>query len=553
MQVDDDLFCFLDAKRPARTAELNNSGVSSGPAVHASSIPAHFLSGSDIRPVLAAQHAGRVIAEGTPILGSSSDFISSVPGLNTPTNTPLSALASSSTQLNTNSPRSTYAVSIVNDMVSASLSIWAACRKGDLVRVRDLITTTPEVLNKADPSDSLGNTPLLVAVSSKQEAIVQYLLAVPGQVVDSANREGNTALHLACTANYGTIAQMLVRAGANLHKENSRGWTPLDQVTGDLTRLLLGVADEYRSKAQVSAQHCIVSGPGIEQNDGVVGKETSFTLHTKDGFDNFMRTGQQQVQVKITVARTQGADEFPVASRVVDNADGTYQIFYTPSLPGVYNVHITAGGSPIKASPFSVSVTGDYKSLLASLWALQDKNSQLEATLVKKERQIEDFTRVRGGLETRIEQNEHILETTRTKMKQAIKAASEAMASAEDKKVELQRKTSQLNDLTRPGKQVLRQDWIVKRGSGVKNWKDRYGVLFADKQFHYFEEKGSIDLSAATSIKKITTQVPSCLCIEFYDKKPFFLRAPTEEALQDWLAVLQRVVERQEKRPVAGS
>ena len=46
-----------------------------------------------------------------------------------------------------------------------------------------------------------------------------------------------------------------------------------------------------------------------------------------------------------------------LASEVVENQDGTFDVFYTPPEAGPYNVNIYFGGEPVPRSPYRVTVS----------------------------------------------------------------------------------------------------------------------------------------------------------------------------------------------------
>ena len=93
-----------------------------------------------------------------------------------------------------------------------------------------------------------GTTPLMAAVGARRrqepgltpntaedERLVREAVTVAieaGTDVDATNTGGNTALHTAAARRLDTVVQILVDSGANLHKENGEGKTPVMMATG---------------------------------------------------------------------------------------------------------------------------------------------------------------------------------------------------------------------------------------------------------------------------------------------------------------------------------
>jgi ankyrin repeat protein len=74
-----------------------------------------------------------------------------------------------------------------------------------------------------------------------------------GADVRAANKNGDTALHLAATLGLNSVVQLLADSGANLEAKNSRGQTPLAILTpapaGTQSVQFLRPADQYKSTA----------------------------------------------------------------------------------------------------------------------------------------------------------------------------------------------------------------------------------------------------------------------------------------------------------------
>lgn len=75
--------------------------------------------------------------------------------------------------------------------------------------------------------DSKGSTSLHWASYSGSEKIVEYLLAVPGIMLDEKDQDGHTPLHIAVAYGYSKIVRKLLIAGANRLLTNNKGQTAL--------------------------------------------------------------------------------------------------------------------------------------------------------------------------------------------------------------------------------------------------------------------------------------------------------------------------------------
>uniref|UniRef100_A0AAY4BYE5 Calponin-homology (CH) domain-containing protein n=1 Tax=Denticeps clupeoides TaxID=299321 RepID=A0AAY4BYE5_9TELE len=99
----------------------------------------------------------------------------------------------------------------------------------------------------------------------------------------------------------------------------------------------------YRVRATASgdASKCTVTGPGIGPTIGI-GEEVGFVVNTK---------GAGKGKVSCIVVTPDGTE---VEAEVIENEDGTFDIFYTAPKPGNYVIYVRFGGENIPKSPFKV-------------------------------------------------------------------------------------------------------------------------------------------------------------------------------------------------------
>ena len=103
------------------------------------------------------------------------------------------------------------------------MDIWAACRVGDLERVRQLIQDGQDV----NRGDSYGWTPLILAAGYGRDQVVQELIRA-GADVNGKSYIKRTALHEASSRGHSSVVKTLAEAGANLNVQDWLwGKTPL--------------------------------------------------------------------------------------------------------------------------------------------------------------------------------------------------------------------------------------------------------------------------------------------------------------------------------------
>ncbi|XP_063072251.1 filamin-B isoform X2 [Engraulis encrasicolus] len=101
-----------------------------------------------------------------------------------------------------------------------------------------------------------------------------------------------------------------------------------------------------RATAPGDASRCTVTGPGV--NPIVcVGEEVGFVVNTK---------GAGKGKVSSVVQTPDGTE---VETDVIENEDGTFDVFYTAPKPGSYHIYVRFGGENIPKSPFKVTASDE--------------------------------------------------------------------------------------------------------------------------------------------------------------------------------------------------
>ncbi|KAK5600034.1 hypothetical protein CRENBAI_011014 [Crenichthys baileyi] len=104
-------------------------------------------------------------------------------------------------------------------------------------------------------------------------------------------------------------------------------------------------ASPYRVRATASgdASKCTVTGPGVGPTVAI-GEELGLVVNAK---------GAGKGKVSCVVVQPDGSE---VEAEVLENEDGTFDIFYTAPAPGNYAIYVRFGGENIPRSPFKVMV-----------------------------------------------------------------------------------------------------------------------------------------------------------------------------------------------------
>ncbi|TMS19569.1 Filamin-B [Larimichthys crocea] len=103
---------------------------------------------------------------------------------------------------------------------------------------------------------------------------------------------------------------------------------------------------KVRATATGDASKCTVTGPGVGPTVAI-GEEVGLVVNAK---------GAGKGKVSCVVVQPDGSE---VEAQVLENEDGTFDIFYTAPAPGNYVIYVRFGGENIPRSPFKVMVTSD--------------------------------------------------------------------------------------------------------------------------------------------------------------------------------------------------
>ena len=107
-------------------------------------------------------------------------------------------------------------------MADKSFPLHEACESGKLVRVRTCIQNGYNM----NEQDSLGQTPLMLAVSGGHLKIVKELVRADADL-EIRNLNGRTALHLACYYGYQKVMKLLIESVSNINEQDKNGKTAL--------------------------------------------------------------------------------------------------------------------------------------------------------------------------------------------------------------------------------------------------------------------------------------------------------------------------------------
>ena len=136
--------------------------------------------------------------------------------------------------------------------------IYWKCALGKLEEVREALQAGADPNTRVPITDS---TCLMVAISRKQEEVVDLLLAQPSIEVNAKDNKNITALHLACrtrTGNIAILSKLLAVPGILVNERDSDGWTPI------MLAIIYSEPDAVRVMAAVEDVDLDVNGRSLE-------------------------------------------------------------------------------------------------------------------------------------------------------------------------------------------------------------------------------------------------------------------------------------------------
>lgn len=112
-------------------------------------------------------------------------------------------------------------------VADANKEFIRAAKSGNIEKLRLILETDPRVIHARDTD---GSTALHCATWKGHQSVADFLLRAGADVNLHNNNEhwGTTPLHAAAHANQARIAQMLIDKGADVNARDNEGRTPLD-------------------------------------------------------------------------------------------------------------------------------------------------------------------------------------------------------------------------------------------------------------------------------------------------------------------------------------
>jgi ankyrin repeat protein len=115
-------------------------------------------------------------------------------------------------------------------MPDPAKEIIKAAKNGQVARLKELLAGDPALI---DARDKDGSTPLHCATWKGQQEVADLLIKAGADVNahNSNDHWGTTPLHAAAHANQAAIAQLLIDHGADVNAPDMNGRTPLFHTT----------------------------------------------------------------------------------------------------------------------------------------------------------------------------------------------------------------------------------------------------------------------------------------------------------------------------------
>jgi len=126
-----------------------------------------------------------------------------------------------------NNPQGENAEKLDEDKVQIMMNLYAAIIRGEKSEVKKITTSNREVLEERD---NFGRTPLMYCVLSDRLDCAKSLIKM-GCQLNSIDKAGRSALHLAAHKGSYKILELLTERGGDIHIKDKDGQTPLHLTT----------------------------------------------------------------------------------------------------------------------------------------------------------------------------------------------------------------------------------------------------------------------------------------------------------------------------------
>ncbi|XP_019850896.1 PREDICTED: uncharacterized protein LOC105312422 isoform X2 [Amphimedon queenslandica] len=163
-----------------------------------------------------------------------------------------------------------------------------------LIGIFSLCINDYPVLQKNENMNFTFELALLEAVTAGNNEAVEFLLQLKIINIDHTNKEGQTALMLACERRHENIVHSLLSAGANVNIQDNKGWTALivsSQYSGTSIIHVLLEADANvhlrTSGGSNSLMYASCNG-NYEAVELLISKGADYECQRKDGMNAFM-------------------------------------------------------------------------------------------------------------------------------------------------------------------------------------------------------------------------------------------------------------------------
>lgn len=103
-----------------------------------------------------------------------------------------------------------------------------ACRTGDLIKVKELISAGADISYESDDTDDYGATTLIIAAGENQLDVLKYIIEHSNTNINVTDYSGRTPLIIAATNGFIDVVKYLVEKKAAVNMYDTDGLTALD-------------------------------------------------------------------------------------------------------------------------------------------------------------------------------------------------------------------------------------------------------------------------------------------------------------------------------------